>query len=184
MKLASFFLLGLAAQQEVEDGRYGTGGCSNSYYHLSPNVTCKIECNKVQKVGRGKKAGFTWVVDSHDSLVFKLANNKKTKPNPQPKPQKPYIGFIRLDQKFCPAKILTKLSVGSIGLDIGDKYIDHDIDMSSKTMVENKDKELSLMFQFRKNSWHATEAKKNFDVYNVMVSNIADANTTHDEIKI
>lgn len=200
MKLATSFILGLAAQQQSErsedDERYGygAGGCSQHTYGWSPDITCKIECKGVQKVGKGNKAGLAWVLDSEDTLAIKLANNKKSKPNPQPKPKQPYIGFIRLDEKNCPEEVMDQLEYGYVKLDIGDKYYDDDIEMCSRTRVVNDADthklagKSSLLYQFKKKSWHATEAKKNFDAYTVVMTNIADAqkwsNATHADYKV
>lgn len=171
---------------------YGGGGCSDSTYGVTQGITCKTECGKLQKVGRGKKVGFVWQMESEDTLIARLQSNKKTKPNPQPKPQSPYIGFLRLDEKYCPDEVLTALEQGIVGLDIGDKYYNDDVVMCSRTRVVNKGDRYklagrsSLLYQFKKKSFHEMEIKRDYDVYTVVMSNIADSlsNSSHADYKV
>ena len=77
----------------------------------------------------GLKAGLKLVQENDDTIVVQLQNNRRIRPNPFPKKGKPYIGFIRFDEKYCPFPLNYHLNWGLLGVNIGDSYYEHQIEM-------------------------------------------------------
>ena len=80
-------------------------------------MLCKKEC-KLDEIGRAKKIKFKFQGQSENMLLAEaVANGKMGYQNKD----KPYIGFLRFDKKFCSSDILQYIGWQSFPIDIFDK---------------------------------------------------------------